>query len=644
MQKALIQAISKRPLDTLKGMKAEEIAKVVQYANYQYYNSDKPVFTDNVFDIIKEHLQEIDPYNPILKHVGAIVEDDERKVKLPYWMGSMDKIKSDSNTVKKWVSGYDGNVVISDKLDGVSGLFYWKNGSAKLFTRGNGEEGQTITHLLPFILNIPDLTKFKKYKEFTVRGELIINRPDFIKVKNLGANGRNMVSGLLNAKMPNLEIAKLCQFIAYEMIVPNHEPSQQNVIMRDIGFKVVNHTVISTNTVSTETLSSILGKRRQESEFEIDGIIIMHDGIHNRKSGENPKHAFAFKSVAMMDRAEVVVTSVEWNISKDGYIKPVVLFDPVSLSGAMVRRATGFNAKFIVDNNIGAGAKIVVMRSGDVIPYIIETVEKAKPDLPDDIKFVWNETGIDIIADAANSKNEILLKNLEFFFANVKVTGVSEGILKKFVAIGLDSVGKIIKADKKQLLSVEGFKEKMADKILSAISERFSEIDPLLLMKASNAFGRGLGERKLKMIHDQFPQLTTDEKFSPSIEELVKIDGIEKKTAMYVIQGLSNYWKFAKDNDLVRYHKNTSKKNLETIEGDKEQIFNDKGFLFTGVRNKEVEKYITDRGGKIKSSISKNVHVLICKDKSIGSSKLTEAKEMGIEIMTLEEFIKDNKI
>ena len=146
------------------------------------------------------------------------------------------------------------------------------------------------------------------------------------------------------------------------------------------------------------------------------------------------------------------------------------------------------------------------------------------------------------------------------------------------------------------------------------------------------------------MIHDQFPQLTTDEKFSPSIEELVKIDGIEKKTAMYVIQGLSNYWKFAKDNDLVRYHKNTSKKNLETIEGDKEQIFNDKGFLFTGVRNKEVEKYITDRGGKIKSSISKNVHVLICKDKSIGSSKLTEAKEMGIEIMTLEEFIKDNKI
>lgn len=649
MQKSVLAALNKHPAETLKTMNENEIAAVIQYANYQYHNSDKPVFPDSVYDMIKEHLRSISPSHPILDHVGAIVEDDERKVRLPYWMGSMDKIKSDTAVIAKWKVAHPGGVVVSDKLDGVSGMFYWKGGEAKMFTRGNGVEGQTITHLIPFVRNVPDLKAFAPYEEFTVRGELIISKADFHTVKDQGANARNMVSGLMNAKLPNLELAKIIQFVAYELIVPEHEPTKQFQLLKKIGFKNVHTTHMKTQEVGAEALSSVLVKRRQESEFEIDGIIVAHDGNHDRKAGENPKHAFAFKSVAMMDRAETVVTGVEWNVSKDGYIKPVVLLEPVSLSGVTVKRATGFNAKFIVDNGIGVGAKVVVMRSGDVIPTIVETVERAdKPDMPEDVRYEWNESGIDIVANASNAKDEIQVKKLEFFFTKVKVNGLSAGILKKFFDAGLDTVGKIFVADKTRLLGVEGFKEKMADKILAALTERIATIDPVVLMDASNAFGRGLGEKKLRLVADRFPRMLTEEAYAPDKTELVGIDGIEQKTAEKFLAGLVAYWKFAKDNDLMRFHRAAAAAadngprppDLPTAD----LVFEDKGFLFTGVRNKIVEAFITERGGKIKSSISKNVDVLICKDPSATTAKLNEAREMGIEIVSMEAFIEKHGI
>ena len=646
MKKSLLQALAKNPVSTLEGLTEDEIANVIQYANYQYYNTDKPVFDDNIYDIIKEHLQALSPSHPILKHVGAVVNDDARKAKLPYWMGSMDKIKSDAGTVHKWMSKYDGNVVISDKLDGNSGLFYYKNGEVQLFTRGNGVEGQTITHLLPFIANIPNTEAMKKFPEFTVRGELIISKADFNGIKDLGANARNMVSGLLNSKLPNLEIAKRTQFIAYELIVPKHIPSKQMSVMKDVGFKVVTHSTVSTTGMNAESLSRMLLERRGKSEFEIDGIIVFHDEIHNRIDGANPKHAFAFKSVAMMDRAEVLVHGVEWNISKDGFMKPVVMFEPVTLGGAVVRRATGFNAKYIKDNRIAAGAKIVVMRSGDVIPYIVEVVVPAERGaLPESAKYTWNETGIDIMADASNAKGEIELKSLEYFFRKVKVVGLSSGILKKLYDDGLDTVGKIVLADKKRLLTIEGFKDKLADKITSAIEERFKSIEPVVLMDSSNRFGRGLGETKIQLVVDKFPQITTDPTFIPTIQQLITVDGIQKKTAEQFVKGLAAYWEFAKANNLDKFHHKSAKKNdknaasTSASASSTQQLFKDKAYLFTGVRNAKVEAFIKRHGGVIKKTISNNVDVLICKNASATTSKITEAKEMGIEIVTLDDFV-----
>jgi DNA ligase (NAD+) len=644
MKKTDILALNKNYKAVITKLTEDEIASIIQYANHHYYNLDKPVISDNVYDAIREYLHSINPDHPILKHIGAVIDDDERKVKLPYWMGSMDKIKSDNQVIDKWKKSYEGSVIISDKLDGNSGLFQWKNEKCVLYTRGNGIEGLNISHLLPFILNIPDIKNFKNYKEFTVRGELIIADDDFEKVKDKGANARNMVAGLLNAKLPNLELVKYIQFVSYELIMPHLEPAKQFKLMKDIGFKTVYNAAIPIKDVSADTLSKILLERRTESEFTIDGIIVYHNALHNRMNGENPKHAFAFKSVAMMDRAEVIVTEIEWNISKDGLLKPVIIFDGVNLSGAVVRRATGFNGKFVKDNHIGVGAKIVIMRSGDVIPHIVEVVDKAvEVGLPENINYKWTESGVDIVVSKSNAGEEINLKNMIFFFQKIKVVGLSEGILAKMQKSGYDNVGKIITMKKEDLLKLEGFKEKLADKIYDAIQQRFLKIDPVLLAAATNAFGRGIGERKLKTIVDKFPEILYDKKCRPSVSELVKIEGIEEKTAKVILDNLPVFREFVKDNHLEKYFKLREEKE-EYIGEALPQIFKDKGFIFTGVRDDNVEAFIVASGGVIKKAISKNVNVLICKDKNSKSSKMEEARKLGIEIVQLDEFKKLHKV
>lgn len=647
MALAHVKALMKRPAGDLAEITENDLVAVIQLANQHYYNSDKPLLSDNIYDMVKDKLEQMNPYHPILKHVGAIVNNDERKVQLPFWMGSMDKLKSDGPSVTKWKSTYTGAVAVSDKLDGNSGMYHFKNGEAKLFTRGNGEEGQTITHLLPFIQHIPDNDAVKnlKMKEVTVRGELIINKADFKKVKDLGANARNMVAGLLNAKLPNLEIAKYTQFVAYELMVPRHEPSTQFQLLKSWGFKVVDHSFMPTTDVSADKLSEILMKRRGESEFEIDGIIVAHDGIHNRVHGENPKHAFAFKSVAMMDRADVVVTGVEWNISKDGYIKPVVLFDGVSLSGAVVKRATGFNGKFIKDNMIGPGAKIEVMRSGDVIPYINKVIEKARePGMPD-VPYTWNESGVDVVVEV-NANDEVAFKNIEFFFTTVKVPGVSAGILRKMHAAGIDTVEKVIKVTKAKLLQVDGFQDKSAAKVCDALHARFENIEPVVLMYASNAFGRGVGSTKIKLVADKFPAMLVDTKYKLDKSQLVGIEGIEAKTADKIITGLAAYWSFAKANDLVKYHKAAAQVQVHqpVLPPQQQNAFNGVAFVFTGVRNKDLEKYLTDRGGVIKSAVSKKINIVICKSLEAGSSKIEEARALGIKIYTMDGFMKDHNV
>lgn len=606
--KKFLNNLTRDPLAILNELSDDEIVVLLQKARFEYFIKGEPIFADNIYDLVKEALAIRDPEHPLLNAIGASIQEG-KKVKLPYFMGSLDKIKGEVQ-IQKFAANYSDSYIVSDKLDGNSALLC----GGILYSRGDGIEGQDISHLLPFIRGIPK----KVPKTMAIRGELIIGRQEFEKVKDRGANARNMVAGLINAKVPDLGLLKLVEFVAYELVHPKEIPETQFQMLTDLGFKVVFHEVL--NKLENTRLSEILVSRRKDSEFEIDGIVVMHNAIHKRTQ-ETPKYAFAFKSILTMEETEVIVGKVHWNVSKDSYLKPVIEFPAVKLAGVSIQRATGFNGKFILDNKIGPGSTLVIIRSGDVIPTIKQVLtpsSNGNAQMPD-IPYIWTSTGVDIIASDAT--DEVELKNIEHFFATMTMRGISKGTVKKLYEAGHKSVHAILNIKKEQLLDIPTFKDKSAQNFLDGIAEGIKNVECIKLMDASNMLGRGFGQKKLKLILEHIPDILKTREL-PSLTSLISIKGIEKKTAEAFLTNLPKFFAFYDSLGLSCTELTTV---TSTLTG--------KVFVFSGFRDKELEEQIKKEGGEVATSISKRVTHLVLKDKNSESSKVTKAKELGIAII-----------
>lgn len=626
LTKASITKLSKNPLQVLNTLSEDEVASILQQAKHSYFNEKTPLFSDQLFDLIEEYLKDKNPDHPILKFVGTVV-GNERKVELPYYMGSLDKLKE----VSKFAEKYPGSYIVSDKLDGNSGLLIFKDSEIKLYSRGDGTIGQDCSHLVGFIKGIP------KAKNLAIRGEVIISRENFEKVKTKGANARNMVAGLLNAKIPDMEIAKLAEFVCYEVISPDMAPADQYEYLDKLGFTTVYHKII--NTLSLESLSELLVDRRENSKYEVDGIVVAHNKKHTRNTTGNPSYAFAFKSVQTMAKAEVIVNNVEWNLSKHGYLIPTVLFSPVHIAGSMIKRATGFNGKFVKDNKIGPGSRLIIMKAGDVIPYIYQILtpsETGKPQMPD-MKYEWTESGIDIVLTDKKDNEEFKLKNFEHFITTIKIAGLGPGNIKKLYEAGINTPKLLFSATTQQIQTIDGFKEKSATKIHAAIQDAKSKITCATLLPALNIMGRGLAGKKLELILNAFPDILKN-RYIPTLSELITIKGIEKKTAELFISNIPKFFEVVDENELdcAPAESKPPVASGPNFQGTK--------IVFTGFRNKDLEEYIKANGGEVSGSVSKKTTLVIAKDVNEDSSKITKAKELDIKIMSLDEFIKSYNI
>jgi len=484
-----IKNIINDPINTLKKLSNDEIVKILEHANTAFFNTHKTIFSDDIYDIVKDYLKKKNPTNKFFKKVGADIEIN--KETLPFYMGSLDKIKDNVDEIMKWKKKYKDSYVVSEKLDGISCLLYYDNGTTKLWTRGNGTEGQNITHILPY-LNF-DISKFKE--KIAIRGELIISRANWEKISDLGANARNVVAGATHAKTINKDIIEKIDFVAYDVLYPRNKLSIsfENLKKLDAGIKIVKYVSINENELTYEYLSDVLKDWRTTSLYEIDGIVVCCDKVYKIVNGKNSKNSFAFKSIHTHTQVEVIVEDVEWNVSKHRYIKPIVKFNEIVLGGVKIKQATGFNAAFIINNKIGPGSHIIVIRSGDVIPHILSVLTPSASGLPKlpTIPYIWaSDTHVDIMLKNDEKNKEQDVKSYTHFMKALDIDGVKEGVITKMYDAGYDTLKKILHITYEELLSIEGFKDKISKKILEEF-KKIHNTECLKLMSASNIFGHG---------------------------------------------------------------------------------------------------------------------------------------------------------
>lgn len=631
----LFTSFKERGLTILEGLSEAELENMIQKANDAYYN-EAPVLTDNEFDILREFTAKKYPKNEAVCKIGAPIQG-KNKVSLPYEMPSMDKIKPDSGALAGWMVKYTGPYVLSCKLDGVSGLYVCsQKGEYKLYTRGDGCIGQDISHLIA-VLRLPKIAK-----GMAVRGEFILPKAVFAeKYSRDFANARNLVSGIINRKTVD-EKAKDLHFVTYEVIDPLVKPSEQMAMLEHAGLSVVQNR--SQATLTNEYLSDLLVDWRKTYSYEIDGVIVIQDSVHQRESG-NPDYAFAFKMVLSDQMAEAKVVDVLWEASKAGYLKPRVRIEPIGLGGVTIEYATGFNGKFIEDNKIGIGAVIQMVRSGDVIPFIKSVTtpaEKAKMPL---VPYVWNKTHVDILLENPAEDVGVQEKNVTLFFTTLEVDGLAKGNIHKLFQAGKTSVAQILRMTPADFEQIEGFQKKTAQKLADGIRTKVTNASLLDIMVASGKMGRGLGERKIAPILAKYPDILRDPMTPPEKEATLKsIEGIGPENAREFVKNIPSFMEFVKGCGLEGKLQETGAAVLGTADAKAQAKpsvqgpLTGKNVVMTKVRDKEIITFMTSQGASLGDSMKKDTFVLIVKSKEDTSNKTEYAVKNGIPIMTVEEF------
>lgn len=638
LDKDFINKLIKNP-DLGKTLKVNELVTILTEANDKYYN-DTELMPDITYDKLRDILMQKSPKNKFLLQIGAPISKE--KVKLPYPMASLNKIKPENKDLPSWLKKYNGPYYLSDKLDGVSGLLHNSNGITKFYTRGDGTYGQDITHLLKYI-HVPTI------KDMAIRGEIIIKKSSYDELCQNDVslnreitykNPRNAIASLVNSKTIPLDLANKAEFIAYSVISPELTFGDQIKLLKKLKFPTVTNKVVAA--FDTNMLGNYFIDRRKNSEYEVDGIVVIDNSKIYPLGKElgNPDYAFAFKMQLDDQTAQVKVLAVEWECSKHRYIKPRVKIEPVNLVGVTITYATAFNAKFVVDNNLGPGAIIEIVRSGDVIPDIKKVIKGAsKPSLPN-IKYEWTSTNVDIIADPSDEtcNRIILIKQINSFFTIIGVKYFSDGIITKIVDNGYKTIFDIIKAfnnDKKILYKIEGLGNKMVDKINININLALNSLTLEKLMGASNIFGRGFGVRRSKLIVKAYPNLLSK---NLTIDDIISINGFDLITAKQFIDHLDEFKKFYKELSKIHDIKYLNNITVNTSVGK----YKDKKFVLTGFRNAEIEQYIENNGGSITSSVSKNTFMVVYTDTT--SAKYIKATSLGITTIDLATFKKNENI
>ena len=644
----------------------EVLDKLITHAKIMYFDTQSPVLEDTIYDVLIDILATRDPKNKNLNEVGVSKVKDS--VKLPYFLGSMDKVKPDTDGVIKWRNkqlkkpfNKEFNYSLGAKLDGTSALIH--NGiigkdnlrRTKMYTRGSGTHGKDITVLLAHLVDekvINNLhSNFNKYykddnyaeeQDIAIRGEIIMTNPNLEKFNKENGESidkaRNLTNGLVTRKTMDKKsqaTVKLTDFMAYEIVYPRMTKESQYKLLTKLGFKIAENELV--DDIDNEILSDKLISYKEKLDYDIDGIIIETNRLNPINTSGNPDYAIAFKMTLSDEIVEVKVKDVLWEASKHGILKPRVVYDKIFLSGAYLQHATAFNAKYIKENNVGKGTIIKICRSGDVIPFIKEVVKPTKALLPD-IEYTWTESNVDIVVSNKKENKEVNINIMINFFAKLSIENISKGIITKLYNCGYKSIVSVLEASIDDFLELEGFKSKLATKIYDNIQNGIKNVRPEIIMAASNEFGHGFGERKLKAILDVYPTIYEMEKEPYEIVEMVEeIAGFNTKTATKFAENLPRFQEFMKEHSMISILEASDSPVMPKSSTNSK--LNGLTIVMTGFRDKDIKSAIESQGGKVVDAISKNTNILITKEENSTSTKVTKAEKLGVKVIDKDTFV-----
>ena len=638
----------------------KELVEKLDQAAKAYYQEDREIMSNQEYDSLYDQLEQLEKEtgtvltNSPTVRVGYEAVNELPKEEHPSPMLSLDKTKD-----REVLRGFIGNhkCLLSWKLDGLTIVLTYENGElVKAVTRGNGIVGEVITNNARVFKNIPLRIPYKG--QLVLRGEAIITYSEFERINETICdadakykNPRNLCSGSVRQLNNEITAKRNVRFYAFALVSArdvdfSNSREQQFIWLKKQGFEVVEYKLVTSE--SLDEAMDYFSKTIVNNDFPSDGLVVTYDDIAYGESlgstAKFPRNSFAFKWADEMRETKLV--DMEWSPSRTGLINPVAIFEPVELEGTTVSRASVHNISIVKELQLGIGDTIKVYKANMIIPQIAENLTRSgNLVIPDKCPVCGREARIRKENDVETlycMNPDCVAKKIKSFslFTSrdaMNIDGLSEATLEKFIAMGfIHNFGDIFEIGKykDQIVEMEGFGQKSFDNLMVSL-EKAKETTLAKVIYSLGITGIGLANAKVicKYFDDDIEKIRYAEE-----EEISSIEGIGP-----VIAGsLADYFKSAENNQKLDHL--LSHLHLVHEETSAEQVFAGKTFVITGSvehfsNRSEAKEFIEARGGKVTGSVTKKTDYLINNDKTSASSKNKKAQELGIPILSEEDFL-----
>lgn len=637
----------------------KELIDILNRASAVYYQGKDEIMSNFEYDKLYDELVSLEKESGLVlagsptQKVGYEILSELPKQTHPSPMLSLDKTKQ-VNELESWLGDKEG--LLSWKMDGLTVVLTYENGQLlNAVTRGNGVVGEVITNNAKVFKKLPISIPFKGH--MVLRGEAVITYSEFEKInaslseEEQYKNPRNLCSGSvrqLNNEITAKRNVELYAFTLVEAEGVDFENSQKNKMefMRKQGFQVVEYKLVTRENIA-ETVEWFSDKVKT-NDFPSDGLVLLYDDIEYGDSlgstAKFPRNAIAFKWADEVAKTKLL--EMEWSASRTGLINPVAIFEPVELEGTTVSRASVHNISIVSELKLGIGDEIEVYKANMIIPQIAKNLtESDSLEIPDkcpvcgEKTVIHKENDVEVLFCENPDCLAKKIKSISLFVSRdaMNIDGMSEATIEKFIARGfLHELADLFKLEryKDEIISMEGFGEKSYEKLIKAADAAKVTTTAKFIYSLGIS---GIGLSNAKMICKAFDN-DFDKIRKVSREELIEIDGVGEVLADSFVRF------FEKENnnhvvdDLLKIIK------IEDSESSVQNDMEGMNFVITGSVNHfsnrgAVKELVESRGGKVTGSVTSKTKYLINNDSTSNSSKNKKAKELGVQIITEDEFI-----